>query len=38
MVRGYPIGYIMLWESPTDAPEKKSSIGANKKSYKIPKA
>lgn len=37
MVRGYPIGYIMLWESPTDASEKKISIGANKKIYEIPK-
>lgn len=29
MIKGYPIGYIMLWESPTDYFEKKSSIGIN---------
>ncbi len=37
MLRGYPIGYVMLWESPTDYEEKKSSIGGNKKIYEEPK-
>ena len=33
MFRGYPIGYIMLWESPADYSDKKSSIGTNAKAY-----
>ena len=37
MMRGYPIGYVMLWESPTDYEEKKSSIGENQKMYVEPK-
>lgn len=37
MLRGYPIGYIMLWESPADYSEKKSSIGTNAKTYEAPK-
>lgn len=37
MLRGYPIGYIMLWESPADYSEKKSSIGTNTKTYEAPK-
>ena len=37
MFRGYPIGYIMLWESPADYSEKKSSIGTNSKTYEAPK-
>ena len=37
MLRGYPIGYVMLWESPFDYEEKKSSIGINGKIYKEPK-
>ena len=37
MLRGYPIGYVMLWESPSDYEEKKSSIGGNKKIYEEPK-
>lgn len=37
MLRGYPIGYVMLWESPADYEEKKSSIGGNKKIYEEPK-
>lgn len=36
MLRGYPIGYIMLWESPVDYSEKKSSIGTNAKTYEAP--
>ena len=37
MLRGYPIGYVMLWESPTGYDEKKSSIGGNQKIYEEPK-
>lgn len=37
MLRGYPIGYVMLWEAPVDYGEKKSSIGGNKKIYEEPK-
>lgn len=37
MLKGYPIGYVMLWESPSDYDEKKSSIGGNKKMYEEPK-
>lgn len=37
MLRGYPIGYVMLWESPADYDEKKNSIGGNKKIYEEPK-
>ena len=37
MLRGYPIGYVMLWESPSDYEEKKTSIGGNKKIYEEPK-
>lgn len=35
MMRGYPIGYLMLWECPTL--EKKKSIGVQKHSYDSPK-
>ena len=37
MLRGYPIGYIMLWESPSNYDEKKKSIGVNQKMYDEPK-
>lgn len=37
MLKGYPIGYIMLWESPTDYENKKSTIGNNSKTYEEPK-
>lgn len=37
MFKGYPIGYIMLWESPSDYETKKSSIGNNSKTYIDPK-
>ena len=37
MLKGYPIGYIMLWESPSDYEIKKSSIGDNQKTYDEPK-
>lgn len=36
MLKGYPIGYIMLWESPADYDEKKSGIGINGKIYTEP--
>lgn len=35
MMRGYPIGYLMLWECPTL--EKKKSIGTEAHSYDSPK-
>ena len=35
MMRGYPIGYLMLWECP--ALEKKKSIGVDPHSYDSPK-
>ncbi len=37
MLKGYPIGYIMLWESPADYESKKSTIGDNSKTYEDPK-
>lgn len=37
MLKGYPIGYCILWEAPDDQEEKKSSIGLNQKSYVRPK-
>lgn len=37
MLKGFPIGYIMLWESPADYEDKKSSIGIGEKAYKAPK-
>ncbi len=35
MMKGYPIGYIMLWESPADY-ENTGYIGKNNKMYKRP--
>lgn len=35
MMRGYPIGYLMLWECP--ALEKKKQIGVDEHSYATPK-
>lgn len=35
MMRGYPIGYLMLWECQTS--EKTKSIGVGEHSYKAPK-
>lgn len=35
MMRGYPIGYLMLWECPTL--EKKKTIGVEKHSYESPR-
>lgn len=37
MIKGFPIGYILLWESPSDYDEKKTTIGANEKSFHAPK-
>lgn len=37
MLKGFPIGYIMLWESPVDYDDKKSAIGIGEKAYKVPK-
>lgn len=37
MLKGYPIGYIMLWESPVDYETRKSTIGDNAKTYDEPK-
>lgn len=37
MLKGYPIGYCILWEAPDDQEDKKSSIGLNDKSYSTPK-
>ena len=36
LLKGYPIGYIMLWESPVDYESKKSTIGDNSKTYEDP--
>lgn len=38
MLRGYPIGYVMLWDSPSDDAGKKSAIGSNQKVYAVPKS
>lgn len=35
MLKGYPIGYIMLWDSP-DNYDKKGSIGTDEKMFKQP--
>ena len=35
MMRGYPIGYLMIWECPFM--EKKKTIGTGSKSYDAPK-
>ena len=37
MLRGYPIGYCILWEALDDQEDKKSSIGLNQKSFAAPK-
>ncbi len=37
MLKGYPIGYVMLWESPADYETKKNKIGVNEKIYDEPK-
>jgi len=33
MMKGYPIGFIMLWEAPESYDDKKSSIGLGQKTY-----
>ena len=38
MLRGYPIGYVMLWDSPSDDAGKRSAIGSNQKVYTVPKS
>lgn len=37
MLKGYPIGYIMLWEAPGDTDDKTTFIGTGEKAYKAPK-
>lgn len=37
MLKGFPIGYIMLWESPVDYDDKKAPIGIGERAYKAPK-
>ena len=37
MLKGYPIGYIMLWEAPGDTDDKATFIGTGEKAYKAPK-
>ena len=37
MMKGYPIGYVMIWESPADYESKKNVIGKNEKIHGEPK-
>lgn len=37
MLKGYPIGYVMLWQSPEDY-ESVKHIGQNDKSYRVPES
>lgn len=37
MLRGYPIGYVMLWESPDNYEDKKRAIVGDPKVYEQPK-
>lgn len=37
MMKGYPIGYVMIWESPADYETKKNVIGINEKIHDEPK-
>ena len=37
MMKGYPIGYVMIWESPSDYETKKNVIGKNEKIHNEPK-
>lgn len=37
MIKGYPIGYVMIWESPADYETKKNVIGKNEKIHDEPK-
>lgn len=36
MLKGFPIGFVMLWESPVDF-DNKSQIGSNEKSFTVPR-
>ena len=38
MLKGYPIGYVMLWESPDNYDNRKHAIGDNRKNYAEPKS
>lgn len=38
MLHRYPIGYIMLWDSPAEMESKSQQIGANEKQYTAPKS
>lgn len=37
MMKGYPIGYFIFWESPDDSGEKMSHIGTDSKEYRVPR-
>lgn len=37
MLKGYPIGYCILWDAPDDQEDKTSSIGFNDKAYAAPR-
>lgn len=37
MMKGYPIGYFIFWESPDDSGEKVSHIGTDSKEYRVPR-
>jgi len=37
MMKGYPIGYLMIWDS-SDSPEKSSQIGVDNKAYTTAKS
>jgi len=37
MLKGYPIGYLMIWDS-SDDPDKSKQIGTNSKAYSAPKS
>lgn len=37
MRKGYPVGYLMLWDSPAEEAGKATQIGDNIKDYKAPK-
>lgn len=36
MLHGYPIGYVMLWDSPSDDAGKRSAIGSTKRCMPSP--
>ena len=37
MMKGYPIGYLMIWDS-SDSADKMKNIGVESKSYSAPKS